>query len=109
MEDLGRYRDAVYRRICLHCIDLGKGGRCNLNPEQKCAVELYLPEIVKAVQSVKSPRMEDYLAVLRERICSKCKNQAPNGTCGLRNAADCGLDRYFELMVEAVEEVDQAA
>ena len=35
-----------------------------------------------------------------------CKNQSPDGTCKLRNAADCGLDRYFELIIEAIEEVD---
>ncbi len=105
--NLEKYRRAIHNKVCLHCITLGENGRCTLTGVDRCGVELYLEEIVQVVHSIHSPRISDYVEVLRKNICSKCQNQSPDGTCSLRNEAECGLDRYFALVVEAIEEVDQ--
>ena len=104
--DYERYRQAVKKKVCEHCVDLGENGECALTGDRKCGVEIYLERIVGVVHAVHSNRLEDYIRVLRERICSSCKNQNPDGSCLLRSEADCGLDRFFELIVETIEEVD---
>jgi hypothetical protein len=103
--DLEKYRKAVYGKVCSHCIDLGESGKCTLEGDLKCGVELYLEKIIDVVKSVKSDKLDDYVKALREQVCSHCKDQSPDGTCQLREDVDCGLDRYFVLVVEAVEEV----
>ena len=102
-----KYRQAIVNRVCSHCIVCAENGKCTLTGEDRCGVEIHLEKIVDVVHSVKSPRLEDYVKVLREKVCKTCKNQNPDGTCQLRSVADCGLDRYFELVVEAIEEVDK--
>ena len=104
--DYERYREAIRRKVCEHCIDLDEKGRCTLTGDERCGVELHLEKIVDVVHSVRSTNLGDYVRVLRERVCASCKNQNPDGTCRLRGEADCGLDRYFALVVEAIEEAD---
>ena len=104
--DTERYRQAVYEKVCKHCVDLGEDGRCTLTGDRQCGVQIYLEKIVEAVHGVQSQNLDDYVKVLREKVCASCKNQFPDGTCRLRSETDCGLDRYFSLVVEAIEGVD---
>ena len=105
--DYERYCEAIRKRVCQHCVDLGEEGRCTLTGDQKCGVELYLEKIIYVVHSTQSSYLSDYVNALRKHICAFCKNQNPDGTCKLRSEVDCGLDRYFALVVEAIEEVDE--
>lgn len=107
--DVEKYRRAIYERVCRHCIDFGIDGKCTLPPYLKCGVELYLEKIVRAVHSVKSTKIDDYTKALRDYVCVHCRNVSADGRCRLRETLDCGLDRYFELVVEAIEEVDGAS
>ncbi len=102
-----RYLQAIRQKVCAHCIERAETNECTLSGHNKCGVELYLPSIVALVQSIKTERLEDYVELLREKVCSGCKNKNPDGTCQLRSDADCGLDRYFALVIEAIEEVDR--
>ncbi len=104
--DYEPYRKAIYERVCQHCVDLGSDGKCTLPKDMKCGVELYLPQMVGIVHSVNSEKMDDYVSVLRKRICASCRHEEADSSCRLRAAAECGLDRYFELIVEAIEAVD---
>jgi hypothetical protein len=103
-----RYLQAIRRRVCARCIDTDEKGNCMLHFDEICAVEEHLPEIVKTIQRVSSDKVEDYVTELRTNVCAQCKNQAEDGTCLVRNNIDCGLDRYFPLIIQAVEEVDAA-
>ena len=107
MKDLERYRKAIRAKVCNRCIDQGEDGCCSLSGDQRCGVELYLEKIVDVVHSVRSKKLKDYVEQLRKHVCSDCKNQNPDGTCQLRSEADCGLDGYFAVVVEAIEEEDQ--
>ncbi|MFQ6114819.1 MAG: hypothetical protein ACE5NG_12185 [bacterium] len=103
------YLEAVRRRVCSVCIDgvfenEHKFVRCGLSPDRTCPIEMYLPEVVEVVKSIESPRIEDYLKLLRDKVCSACE-QTEEGVCDLRLKADCALDRYFMLVAQAIEEV----
>jgi len=102
---LDEYWEAVQRRVCVKCIDSDGHGNCLLSGEDECGLILHFPKIVETVLSVKSDSLDPYIEALRHNVCSQCKHQSPDGTCRFRSRADCGLDRYFPMVVEAIEEV----
>jgi hypothetical protein len=106
MENMGQYWDAVRSKVCEHCVDGDGSGNCRMTPGQECALQAHFPEIVRAVLSVKSDSTEPYIAALRLDVCSTCKHQSPDGKCTLRTHLDCGLDRYFPLVIDAIEAVN---
>lgn len=106
------YLEAIRRRVCSVCIDaVYRDGhqfvRCGLPAGRTCPVELYLPQVVEVVETVDSPLIEDYVTILRDKVCALCE-QSPEDVCALRLQADCALDRYFMLVAEAIEEVRAA-
>lgn len=109
MREYQQYLDAIRTRVCSVCIDGifdGKNQfvRCGLPKHQTCPVEIYLPQVIDVVESIDSPRMEDYIDILRQKVCADCE-QTEDGVCDLRLQADCALDRYFMLVAGAIEEV----
>ena len=105
--DIEKIRQAVHKKVCVHCIDLDENGKCTLTGERQCGVERHLEKIIDVVRSVDSKNIDDYVQKLREIVCHDCKNQNSDGRCQLRNDADCGLDRYFALVIEAIEETEK--
>jgi hypothetical protein len=105
MEDVDTYWRAVQDRVCSKCIDSDGLGNCRLSGDEDCGLRLHFPRIVETVLSVQSERLEPYIDALRRDVCTYCRHQSPDGTCQFRVHADCGLDRYFPLVVEAIEEV----
>jgi hypothetical protein len=103
------YLDAIRNNVCPVCLDAVMAGnqfvRCGLPAGRKCPVEVFLPQVVDVVESVDSWLMEDYVKMLREKVCAICKN-AEGEFCALRLQADCVLDRYFMLVADAIKEVD---
>ena len=53
--------------------------------------------------------MEIYIRELRLITCAECGYQTVTGNCRLREDVDCALDRYFPLIIEAIEAVDTAS
>ena len=100
------YVKAIQEKVCSVCIDRKYDGTCSLTMIQTCAAELYLPRIVSAIRKVSSRKIEDYIEQLREDVCSSCRYESPDGKCALRETLDCGLDRYYPLIVQAVESID---
>jgi len=103
MFSLEQYWNVVRGKVCVNCIDSDGEGNCRLSGHQQCAVQLYFPQILKSVLSVKSERIDPYVEALRGSVCVDCRYQSGDGTCALRQSLDCGLDRYFPLVVEAIE------
>lgn len=108
MENLERYWDAVRLRVCTKCIDGDGYGNCRLTGEESCGLKLHFPRIVETVLSVMSDKMDLYIEALRRNVCAYCKHRSSVGTCMFRINVDCGLDRYFPLVVEAIEEVNES-
>ena len=100
------YLEAIRRRVCAVCLD-GKDDRsCGLTG-RTCAIEEHLPQLVRALSGVSSGSMQDYETALRAEVCSRCDHQDERGVCRLRDRADCALDAYLSLVLDAVEEVNQ--
>lgn len=108
MINLETYADAVRRKFRMRCINSDEHGNCLLPAGGECELEFHFPKTVETVQSVKSDRMEPYVDALRRNVCANCKHQSSDGKCALRENLECCLDRYFTLVVEAIEEVDAA-
>jgi hypothetical protein len=103
--DLDDYWEAVQRKVCQKCIDGDGHGNCRLGTVDECALKVYLPQIVEVVLAARSPDIEPYVQELRQKVCGECRHQGSDGNCLLRNAVDCALDRYFPLVVDAIEEL----
>lgn len=97
---------AIQQKVCAYCIDGDGAGNCRLHPSEECALKNYFPEIVEAVSRTTSESFDDYLSSLRSHVCHQCKHQSEDGSCSLRTAVDCGLDRYYPLVIEAIEEIN---
>jgi hypothetical protein len=105
--ELYEYWQEVKQRVCMKCIDSDGYGNCLINPSIDCALELYFPRIVEVVSSVKSDSVDVYVQALRKKVCGECRYERDDGTCPLRTEVECALDRYFPLVIQAIEEVDQ--
>ena len=101
------YLEAIHRRICKLCAESTADGTCGLSLSLVCPIEKFLPRVVDVVHSVSNKLIKDYVPHLREHVCQRCPNKNFNDTCPLRRNAECPLARYFPLIVEAVEEVDE--
>ena len=104
--DLGVYEKAVLDRICAVCIDRRDEGSCGLDPRLECAVKEHLPVLLTSLKGVNSDNATAYLERIRLNVCTIC-NQGTAADCDVRGRADCVLDRYLNLVVEAVEEVER--
>jgi len=102
------YLAAIRSRVCPVCMDsvtLGKQFvRCGLAPGRNCPIEIFLPQVIGVIEAVDSPLLEDYVPVLRDKVCAICKH-SENNICVLRLQAECALDRYFVLVAAAIDEV----
>lgn len=105
-QQLDEHWQAVSARVCVKCIDGDADGNCRLSGVDQCGLKLHFPRIVETVLSVKSDRMEPYIEALRKNVCAYCVHQSPDEKCTFRANVDCGLDRYFPLIVEAIEETE---
>jgi hypothetical protein len=100
------YCDEVMARICRVCVDGDGCGGCRLGRGEGCALREQFPAVLSGVRTVTSTSMEPYEAMLHLRICVQCSSQMTTGECPLRKDLACALDRYFPLVVCAIEEKD---
>ncbi len=98
-----KYYQKIREQVCPRCIDFGADGHCTLKSELDCQIMRHLPETILVIESVDSPKLEDYILKLSKKVCAYCSNQK-DGQCAMRDMAECALDSYFELVVEAIEE-----
>lgn len=106
MKQMKHYWETVRANVCARCIDGDGRGNCRLSSLQECAVRLYFPGIVEAILSVQSEHIGPYVDALRATVCSCCRYRSQDGECSVRKHLECGLDRYFPLIVDAIETVD---
>lgn len=95
--------DALQRKVCTVCLDARDDGTCGLN--RVCAMERHFQRVIDAVSKIQSPRMDEYYAVLEREVCANCAEQDPEGNCARRDNAECALNSFLPLVVEAIEEV----
>jgi hypothetical protein len=98
--DPTEYLDEIRRRVCRHCPERPPGGPPCLPLGKECGVELHLPALIRAIREVHSGLLEPYVENNRARICTECLLHH-----GSR--CPCPMDFLSELIVEAVEEVEE--
>ncbi|MCX6151896.1 MAG: hypothetical protein NTX22_15330 [Ignavibacteriales bacterium] len=104
---MNKYKKAIRENVCSVCVDSSDSGECTLTEIEICAVEKFLPQIVKVVHSIQSDDVFDYVDLLRKNVCVYCRAQDEINNCYLREDANCSLDRYFPLIVETIQKVDK--
>ena len=100
------YLDAICCRVCKVCTERTAEGDCGLPAGVVCPIKQHLPRIVDVVHSVPGGMIKRYVPHLREHVCKRCPNLMPDGSCPVRKNIDCPLDRYFSLVVDAIEKAD---
>jgi hypothetical protein len=100
------YIDAINRHVCPVCVDAvysenNEFVRCGLPPHVMCPLIRYLPKVVEVLRSVDSPRIADYIHIVRQEVCSTCEN-SHDGLCTLRLKGECALDSYLPLVLDEI-------
>ena len=106
MEKSAEYMQYIRENICSICADSDEKGSCTLSQKEFCAVEIYLPKIVNIVHNENIDDTDKLRMILKDRVCSECRTADDKDHCSLRDDANCALDRYFGLIIEAVVKVD---
>ena len=97
--------EAVVReRICSVCSDRTVEGECGREEPSSCALFRLFPEVAQAVTATQSDDIRDYIAAIRHRVCSVCRDELADGSCENRDQVQCALDAYLMLVVDAIEE-----
>ena len=94
----------VRNRICKLCTERTVSGDCGLEQPSSCALFQLFPQVAKAIQSVSSNDIQEYIQAIRANVCSVCHDQASDGSCETRQMVRCALDAYLLLVVDAIEE-----
>ena len=93
----------VRNRICKVCTERTVAGSCGLEGPASCALLDLFPQVARAIDSVWSDDINDYVAAIRKNVCSVCEAQSPDGSCEARQRVRCALDAYLLLVVDAIE------
>jgi len=94
----------VRKRICSLCTERTTDGACGLERPADCSLFALFPEVARAIQSVSSNDIRDYIDAIRMDVCSVCQLQGEDGSCEMRQMVRCALDAYLVLVVDAIEE-----
>lgn len=94
----------VRERICRVCTDRKVDGTCGLEDPSTCALFRLFPQVARAVQSVQSDDIRDYIRAIRAQVCSSCDEQDSDGECESRKQVQCALDAYLLPVIDAIEE-----
>jgi hypothetical protein len=101
---MNEYLAAIKDKVCKHCIDADSDGNCRLASDKVCTIEANYDRIVRAVLSTHSDRYDDYIVALRSHVCENCNYGQPDD-CDDRQEVECPLDRYYPLVIDAIEVV----
>jgi len=94
----------VRERICRVCTERTVDGECGLEDPSSCALFRMFPQVARAVQSVHSDDIRDYIQAIRAQVCSECLGQDADGDCETRREVRCSLDAYLLPVIDAIEE-----
>lgn len=98
------YWMAIRARACAACLEVADNGSCGLR-SRLCALAAHLPLIVKAIGSVQSDRMDEYVEAIEDQVCRQCHEHDAQGRCRFRDRGECALYSYLPLVVDAIDQV----
>jgi len=94
----------VRNRLCKVCTSRTVDGTCGLEKPSSCALFRFFPQVARAIDSVDSDDIHEYIEAIRRQVCSLCADQDATGYCETRQQVQCALDAYLLLVVDAIEE-----
>lgn len=103
-QSLTELETIVRDKICRVCSDRTMDGNCGLEQPSSCALFRLFPQVAKAIQSVQSDDISEYIQAIRSNVCSVCNEQASDGSCEVRHQVQCALDAYLVLVVDVIED-----
>lgn len=103
-----QYIDAIRSYVCKACSKSDENGKCNAAPGTECVLELYLPQVTKALEAAHGRGLEDFLVSLRTEICSVCKERDESGYCYTSDSFGCPLESFFQTVANAAVKLDAA-
>lgn len=101
------YRGAIRERVCTVCLDSADDGACRLSGVWACVIDTHLPQLVEAVEDVRSGRERSFETAVDRRVCRHCPERDPGQACTPREEGRCALVAYLPLVVRAMEDVDR--
>jgi hypothetical protein len=94
--------EAIRDRVCSVCRKPGTDGVCRLSEHERCSIERFLPELVAVAAQARTGSFEAYVDALRSTVCRACR-EGGERWCEVRDGDACMLERYFPLIIEAIE------
>lgn len=101
-----QYIDGIRSQVCKECSQSDENGKCIAGPGAECVLELYLPQVTKALEAAHGGSLEDYMVSLRTEVCSTCKFKGETGYCYTSDAFGCPLESFFQTIANAAVKQD---
>ena len=89
---LAELESIVRDRICHVCTERTDTGECGREDPSGCALFRLFPQVAKAIQSVKSDDIHEYIEAIREEVCSVCAGRNADGSC-----EELGCRAHFQV------------
>jgi hypothetical protein len=96
-----QFLDGIRAIVCKECSKSDENGKCIAPPGTECVLEIYFPQVTKAIERTESGEVEDYLVSLRTEICAVCKERNESGYCYTSDSFGCPLESFFETVAKA--------
>jgi hypothetical protein len=103
---LERFSKAIHSRVCHNCDKLGEDQSCGL-VESICPIETNIRDILQIAGYVQGDRGQPYIRELRSTACAACEQWADPSRCPADAAARCAVNRYLDLVFEAIDDVQE--
>ncbi|MFZ1081036.1 MAG: hypothetical protein WAO19_03835 [Candidatus Kryptoniota bacterium] len=96
-----QFIDGIRTSVCKECSKSDDNGKCIALPGTECVLEIYLPQVAKAVETAHGKSIDDYLISLKTEVCSVCKLRDESGYCYTKDNFGCPLESFFETVANA--------
>ena len=95
--------ELIRSRACSICVNRNVNGTCEVDSWHECALFERLPQIIQSISRIRSDKIDDYTAAIRESVCAECFHQHLDGSCKQREEHRCALDRHQVPIIWAIE------
>jgi hypothetical protein len=101
------YLDAIRSSVCKDCSKSDANGKCLASPGIECTLELYLPQVTKALELAHGGGIDKYMTSLRTEVCAACKFKGDTGYCYTNDSYGCPLESFFEKVASTAVKLDE--
>lgn len=101
-----QFIDDIKTSVCKECSKSDENGKCIALPGTECILEVYLPQVTKAIETAHGKSVDDYLVSLRTEVCSVCKERDESGYCYTNDNFGCPLESFFQTVAHAAVKLD---